>query len=74
MSDISSVSSTQKLITKPKVSLESASQTQATVASSSTQDIEAFEAKMEQIERGFALVQEIRASLESALQKLSPHN
>ena len=72
MTDLSGISGAQKLTSKPKVSLESIQKEPSVQASSGAKEIEKFEMKMEQIDRAFALVQEIRHTLESALHDLSP--
>ncbi|MCH9627892.1 MAG: hypothetical protein S4CHLAM2_15390 [Chlamydiales bacterium] len=68
--DISGLSSTTKLTSKPRASMDTAA-TEQTKGTESTKEVEKFKGEMEQVERAFALVKEIRHSLEAALNSLS---
>ncbi len=72
MTDISSISGSQRLTSQPKVSLESAQQAPMAGATGESQEMEKLAFEMEQIHHAFALIKEIRVSLESALQDLTP--
>ena len=72
MNDISAVSGSQRLTSQTKVSLESTQKPTQVEASIETKEIQKFEVEMEQINHAFALVKEIRQSLEAALQELAP--
>jgi hypothetical protein len=70
MSDISGVSGPQKLTSQLKVSLESTQKQPAVDSAIEMQKIKQFEIEMKQLNDAFTLMQEIRASLESALRDL----
>lgn len=73
--DITSISGTPRLSglsSKPKVSMETVSESASTAPSSAVQDLKQFEAEMEQVNHGFNLVVEIRERLEEALRNLTP--
>lgn len=71
MTDISGISGSQRLTSQPKVSLESTQQTPTVAASGESQEMERLSLEMEQIQHGFALIKDIRLTLESALRDLS---
>jgi hypothetical protein len=71
MNDISSINGSHKLASQVKVSLETTQKQPSIEGASHTQEIKQFELHMEQINHAFALVKEIRASLESSLRELS---
>ena len=71
MTDISSISGSQRLTSQPKVSLESAQQAPVGAVGES-QEMEKLSLEMEQIQHAFALIKEIRVALESALRDLAP--
>ena len=73
MTDISSISGSQRLTSQSKVSLESAQQTTTVGATGESKEMEKLSLEMEQIQHAFALIKEIRMTLESALQDLSPN-
>lgn len=70
--DISGLSSTTKLTSKPRASFEKATPAEAkgVECSKATSELKQFEAEMEQINHAFTLVKEIRDSLETALKNL----
>jgi len=71
MTEISSLSSPQRLTSQPKISLESSQKLSPMQPSAESQKMEQLFQGMEQIEHAFALTKEIRLALESALNQLS---
>jgi hypothetical protein len=71
--EISGLSVSSKLTSKPRASMESAAPEQAKgiEASQKNTELRQFEVEMEQINHAFALVKEIRNTLEKALRDLS---
>ncbi len=72
MSEISSLSATQKLTSQIKVSMETTHKMQNIDAPTKMDEIAQFEIEMDKINHAFTLVKEIRTSLESALRDLAP--
>ncbi len=68
--EISGLSSSTKLTSKPRASMDTAA-TERTKGAESIKEVETFKGEMEQVQRAFALVKEIRHSLEKALDSLS---
>jgi hypothetical protein len=73
MTDISSISSSLRLTSQPKVSLESPGQQASPIqVSTESQKMEQIFQEMEQIQLALALTKDIRLTLESALRNLTP--
>ena len=72
--EISSLSSSKRLTSKPRASMEKVAkeQTKAIESTQEAKEVKQFEIEMEQINHAFALVKEIRLLLKSALNDLSP--
>lgn len=72
--EISSLSGSAKLTSKPRASMEKISpqQMKEVEMSQEAKEIKQLEKEMEQVQHAFALVKEIRHSLETALKNLSP--
>jgi len=72
--EISSLSGSNRLTSKPRASMEKVApeQSKGIEASQEMKEMKQFEVEMEQVNHAFALVKEIRQSLESALKNLSP--
>jgi hypothetical protein len=67
------VSGIQRLTSQPpRVSLESVQKQAPVVTTERSEEIKQIEISMEKINQAFALTHEIRAALESALDRLSP--
>ncbi len=69
--EISGLSSSQRLSSKPRASMEKVAPEQQAKEIGANQELKQFEMKMEQMDHAFTLVKEIRGSLESALKSLS---
>lgn len=69
MTEISPLSTTSRLTSKPRVSMEATDEQKAIDPSP---ELKQFQIEMDQIDHAFALVKEIRLNLEGALKKLSP--
>lgn len=72
MTDISGISSSHKLTSQPKVSLETTQKASPMDSCSGLGEMQKIDEKMIQIERLLTLTQEIRYSLESAYRDLAP--
>jgi|GEM_PF-4030905 hypothetical protein len=73
MSEINSITGSQRLISQPRVSLETTGQTPSISPSVESQKMEKMTLEMEKMQHAFGLMQEIRSSLEAALDNLSPN-
>lgn len=71
--EISGLSSVNKLTSKPRASMEKVAPepSKGVEPSQETKEMKQLEIEMEQINHAFALVKEIRQSLETALKNLS---
>ena len=74
MSELSGISGPQRLTSQLKVSLESTQKQPQIEATTEAKEIKQFEMDMEQINHAFKLVGEIRVTIQSALDNLSPNS
>lgn len=72
--EITGITGSNKLLSKPRASMEATSQIQKNELESTQEakEVRQFKIEMEEIKHAFALVKEIRESLEETLKNLSP--